>query len=223
MKKILMLTHSAGFKHDYLPVASEVVKELGKESGAFEATTTEDCSLINADNLKNYDALIFATTGELPMSDEQKTALIDFVSSGKAFIGIHNATDTFYNFSEYGEMIGGYFSGHPWTQEVVICVEDRNHPSTRHLDESFKVSDEIYTHRNWSRDKTHVLMSLDNDSIDLSKGNREDNDYAMAWCHDYGKGRVFYTALGHPKEIWQDERLRKHLLGGILWAMGDAD
>lgn len=219
MKKLLMLTHSAGFKHDYLPNAEEAVKEIGRESGQFSATATQDCSLINAENLKNYDALLFATTGELPMSDEQKTALIDFVKSGGTFIGVHNATDTFYKFPEYGEMIGGYFSGHPWTQEIVANVEDREHPSTRHLEPSFSTFEEVYTHRNWSREKTHVLISLENGSVDLSKGNREDNDYALAWCHNYGKGRVFYTAFGHPKEVWHEEWLRKHLLNGILWAM----
>jgi type 1 glutamine amidotransferase len=219
MKKLLMLTHSAGFKHDYLPNAEETVIEIGKKSGKFEATTTQDCSLINAENLKNYDALLFATTGELPMSDEQKQSIIDFVKSGKAFIGVHNATDTFYKFPEYGKMVGGYFNGHPWTQEIVAVVEDRNHPSTRHLPPSFKVFDEIYVHRDWSRDKTHVLVRLDNSSVDISKGNREDKDYALAWCHNYGEGRVFYTAFGHPKNLWHEEWLQKHLLEGILWAM----
>lgn len=225
MKKVLMLTHSAGFKHDYLPVAEEVIKQIGKESGAFSATTTKDCSLINEENLKNYDALIFATTGELPMSDEQKNALINFVKvDGKGFIGIHNATDTLYEFSEYGEMLGGYFNGHPWSQRVDVIVEDRDHPSTKHLDSEEKgILEEIYTFRNWSRDKTRVLASLDNNSVDLSKGNREDNDYALVWCHSFGKGRVFYTGFGHYKEIWEYKKFHKHLLGGIQWAMGVVD
>lgn len=224
MKKILMLSHSAGFKHDYLPLAEEVITQIGKESGAFETTTTLDCSLINAENLENYDALIFATTGELPMSDEQKSALIDFVKSGKGFIGIHNATDTFYKFAEYGEMIGGYFSGHPWSQQVDVIVEDRDHPSTKHLNPVERgILEEIYTFRNWSRDNTRVLASLDNNSVDISKGNREDNDYALVWCHSYGEGRVFYTGFGHYKEIWAYDKFRKHLLGGIQWAMGVVD
>lgn len=225
MKKVLMLTHSAGFKHDYLPLAEEVIKQIGKESGNFEATTTKDCSLINEENLKNYDGLIFATTGELPMSDEQKAALIDFVKvDGKAFIGIHNATDTFYEFPEYGEMIGGYFKGHPWSQRVDVIVEDRDHPSTKHLNSvEMGILEEIYTFKNWSRDKTRVLVSLDNNSVDLSNGNREDDDYALVWCHEYGEGRVFYTGFGHYKEIWGYEKFRKHLLNGIRWAMGVVD
>ncbi len=217
MKKIIFLTHSAGFRHDYLPIAAEVLKKIGEKSGLFDISHTEDCSVINSENLSNIDALIFATTGELPMSDNQKSALIEFVRNGKGFLGIHNATDTFYNFPEYGEMIGGYFNGHPWKGEVYVIVEDQNHPATRHLPRRFKVKEEIYTFRNWDRNKTHVLISLDTSSVDLSKGNRPDNDYALAWCHYYGKGRVFYTAFGHFKELWYEEWFQKHLLGALRW------
>ncbi|MBO3767995.1 MAG: ThuA domain-containing protein [Candidatus Brockarchaeota archaeon] len=218
-RKLLMLTHSAGFRHDYLPIAVETVKELGTEPREFEVIATEDCSLVNEENLKNTSALLFATTGELPMTEEQKVALIRFVREGGGFIGVHNATDTFYKFPEYGEMLGGYFNGHPWTQEIVARVEDSNHPATKHLPKSFRVKEEVYTFKNWSRNKTHVLISLDTSSVDLSKGNRTDNDYVLSWCHEYGKGRVFYTAFGHFKEIWHEEWFKKHILGGILWSM----
>jgi len=82
--------------------------------------------------------------------------LLDFVKGGKPFFGIHNATDTFYDWPEYGELIGGYFSGHPWTQEVRVIVEDGDHPATRVLGQYFKVFDEIYTFKAWDRNKTHV-------------------------------------------------------------------
>jgi type 1 glutamine amidotransferase len=180
---------------------------------------------VDWDNLGQYDAIMFCTTGELPISDEAKNHLIEFVKGGKAFIGIHNATDTLYKFEPYGEMVGGYFNGHPWHQEVGIVVEDRNHPATRHLPEHFTIHDEIYTQRNWDRNKTHVLMHLDMDSVDKekAKGYRDDLDVAMAWCHPYGSGRVFYTALGHGEPTWKDERFHQHLLGGIQWAMRDAE
>lgn len=221
MKRLLMVTHSAGFRHNYLPLAQEVVKDLGRRSGKFEATATEDCSLLSAESLRTFDGILFATTGELPMAEEDKQALIEAVRLGKGFIGVHNATDTFYKFPPYGEMVGGYFSGHPWTQEAIFVVEDSSHPSTRHLPPAFRVKEEIYTHRNWSRERTHVLVSLDNSSVDLSKGTREDHDYAMAWCHPFGAGRVFYTAFGHFPETWQQLWFQQHLLGGILWALGE--
>ena len=214
---ILMLRHSAGFEHSYLPNAEVAIKKIGKKNG-WRVLTTHRLDRISVENLEKFDVLAFATTGNLPFTDEQKKAILDFVKNGKGFVGIHNAIDTCYDWPEYGEMIGGYFAGHPWTQEVGVIVEDTNHPATRILGDSFKVFDEIYTVKNWDRDKTHVLMRLDNDTIDLSKGNREDNDYAMGWCHDYGKGRVMYTALGHPDDLWDQEWFLKHITGCIKWA-----
>ncbi|MFB0503786.1 MAG: ThuA domain-containing protein [Candidatus Bathyarchaeia archaeon] len=218
-RKLLMLAHSAGFKHDYLPTAMETVRELGDKSGKFQTLDTEDCSRVDPETLSEYSALLFATTGELPMDDVQKKALLKFVRDGGGFIGIHNATDTFYRFPEYGGMLGGYFQGHPWTQEITAVVEDQSHPATMHLPKTFRAKEEVYTMKDWSRDKTHVLISLDNNSVDLSKGTRSDNDYALCWWHTYGKGRVFYTAFGHFKELWKEEWFRQHLLNGILWAM----
>jgi type 1 glutamine amidotransferase len=216
---VLYLTHSAGFKHDVLPLSQQVLKDVGERTGAFVITATDDCSLLNREQLKRYDAVVFYTTGELPISDEQKAAFLDFIKSGKGFIGIHSATDTFYKWPEYGELIGGYFDGHPWHQDVTVKVEDGHHPATRHLEKSFKIKDEIYQMKNFSRSRVNVLMSLDTNSVDLtlSAVHRTDKDFAIAWCRDYGKGRVFYTALGHRAEVWQDERFQKHLVGALRW------
>ncbi len=216
--KVLMSRESKGFEHSYLPHAEVAVKRLGQQSGLYEAVTTARSRLITAESLAGFDVLIFATTGELPLDEGQKQAVLDFVRGGKGFVGIHNATDTFYEWDEYGEMLGGYFAGHPWTQEVTVNVEDPDHPAVAMLDESFQVFDEIYTFRNWDRDKTHVLMSLDNDSVDLSKGNRDDGDYALGWCHHYGEGRVIYTALGHPDGLWEQDWFLDHILACIKWA-----
>lgn len=223
-RRLLYINHSAGFKHETAKSSGPVVEELGRKSGAFEAVVTDDVSQINADNLKKFDAIMFYTTGELPISDDQKKAFLDFIRKGKGFVGIHSATDTFYKWPEYGELIGGYFDRHPWHQDVRVKVEDRKHPATRHLGESFTIRDEIYQFRDWSRDKVHVLLSLDVTSIDLNKKDvrRTDKDFALAWTDTFGKGRMFYTALGHRPEVWQDERFQQHLVGGIRWAMRDA-
>jgi uncharacterized protein len=220
--RVLYLTHSAGFKHDVLPLTEEVMRDLGKRSGAFDATVTQDCSLISAPSLKNYAAVVFFTTGELPMDEAQKKALVEFVRSGRGFVGIHSATDTFYKWSEYLELVGGYFDGHPWHQEVTLRVEDRTHPATAHLPATFAIRDEIYQFRDWARDRVHVLLSLDPGSVDLSKKgvHRSDKDFAVAWTREFGKGRVFYTALGHEAAVWQDPRFQQHLAGGIRWATG---
>ncbi len=220
--KILMLRHSAGFEHSYLPDAEVAIKQIGIANG-WQVTTTHLCQRFTAEALEELDVLIFATTGKLPFEDAQKEAIINFVKNGKGFVGIHNAADTGYDWPEYGEMLGAYFAGHPWTQEVNVIVEDREHPATRDLGASFKVSDEIYTYKNWDRNKTHVLMRLDNESVDVSKGNRDDNDYALGWCHDFGKGRVMYTALGHPDELWTQDWFRQHIAACIKWAARLAD
>lgn len=218
-KKVLYLTHSAGFRHEVLPLSAEILKELGGRGG-FEVTATEDLSQVSREGLRRYAAVVFYTTGELPLSAEQKAALLDFVKSGGGFVGVHSATDTFYKWPEYGELIGGYFDGHPWHQQVRVNVEDRRHPSTRHLGESFVLTDEIYQFKNFSRSRVRVLLSLDAGSVDLSKKDvrRADRDFALAWRRDYGRGRVFYTALGHRPEVWRDERFQRHLSGGLRWA-----
>jgi type 1 glutamine amidotransferase len=220
MLRVLMLRHSAGFEHSYLPHAEVAIKELGQESGLYTAGTTHNCGRITPETLAETDVLIFATTGELPFADEQKQAILDFVRGGKGFVGIHNAADTCYKWPEYGELVGGYFNGHPWSQPVWVNVEDCDHPATRHLGKAVHVLEEVYTFRSWDRGKTRVLMSLDNDSVDVTKGNRDDNDYAMCWCHRYGEGRVMYTGLGHYDEVWRLPWLRRHILGCIAWAAG---
>jgi type 1 glutamine amidotransferase len=220
MRKLLFLTHSAGFVHDYLPFAERTLTELGRESKLFDVDVFKDCLKVRWSSIgEDYDVIVFATTGELPMSQEDRRALIEAVASGTGFVGVHNAADTFYEFSDYGRMVGGYFAGHPWTQEVLVRVEDPSHPSTKHLQHTFKVKEEVYTFKDWSRERTHVLVSLVNDSVDLSKGTRPDQDYALCWCHEFGEGRVFYTAFGHFPELWSEKWFRFHLLGGISWAM----
>ncbi len=219
-RKVLVFTHSAGFRHSYIPTAVEVITKLGERSGMFEAFATEEPADLDPEGLREYAAIVFLTTGELPLTDEQRRALIDYVRGGGGFVGVHNAADTLYSFREYGEMLGGYFHSHPWTQVVRVIVEDQSHPSTRHLPRTFEVLEEVYTFRDWSRARTHVLISLDNSSVDLSRGTRPDNDYALAWCHSYGRGRVFYTAFGHFTWLWRQDWFQRHLLGGILWAAG---
>ena len=220
--RVLYVTHSAGFKHAVLPLSEQILPELGRRSGSFEATVSSDPAVLAAENLRNYAAVIFYTTGELPIDDARKRALIEFVRGGRGFVGIHSATDTFYKWPEYRELVGAYFDDHPWHQEVTIRVEDRQHPATAHLPEHFTLNDEIYQFRDWSRASVHVLLSLDVASVDLKNPavKRTDKDFALAWIHQFGKGRSFYTALGHEPDVWRDPRFQQHLVGGIQWAIG---
>lgn len=166
--RVLYLTQSAAFVHEVLPVAEEVMRELGEHADAFEVTVIRTGEEITAERLGDYDVVMFNTTGELPMDGAQKAALLGFIRSGGGFVGVHSASDTFYEWSEYGEMLGGYFNGHPWHQEVVLTVEDPEHPSTRHLGRSVRLFDEIYQVRDWDRDDVHVLLSVDTASVDMA-------------------------------------------------------
>ncbi len=183
---------------------------------------SHDASTLTADTLARYAAVVFYTTGELPMGDEGEAALLAYVRGGGGFVGVHSATDTFYDWPDYLVLIGGYFDGHPWRQEVTVRVENQTHPSTRHLGASFRIDDEIYQFRQWSRAAVDVLLSLDVGSVDLAAAgiNRGDQDFALAWTRREEAGRVFNTALGHRREVWDDARFQRHLLEGIRWAMG---
>lgn len=221
-KSILMLRHSAGYEHSYLPDAEVALKAIGQAEG-WKVTTTHQLQKVTAQTLAETDLLIFATTGNLAFEPDQKEAIISYVEAGGSFFGIHNATDTGYDWPEYGQMIGGYFEGHPWHQRVGVIVEDQQHPATRMLGERFEVVDEIYTFKEWDRQRTHVLMRIDNDTVDTSKAHRDDADYAMGWCHDFGQGRVIYSALGHPDDLWSQPWFRQHIRGCMCWALRQED
>jgi type 1 glutamine amidotransferase len=146
MPRVLYVSTVAegAYAHTSRQHAGDVIAALGQAAGAFTVTVTEDVSLLTAANLANYDAVVFFTAGELPIGADQKAALLQFVSGGKGFVGIHSATDTFYTWPEYGDLIGGYFENHPWDQAATIRVEDQVHRSTKHLGASFAITDEIY-------------------------------------------------------------------------------
>ena len=167
---------------------------------------------------------MFYTTGELDMDDQQKADLLSFIKDdGKGFIGIHSATDTFYNWPEYGEMIGGYFDQHPWgTFNAPVIVEDRDFPGMQQFPEEFMILDEIYQYKNYSRDNVRVLMRLDASKLDLSnpRVHRQDGDFAVGWVKNYGKGHVYYTNLGHREETYDRPDIQKMLIEGIKWAVG---
>jgi cytochrome c len=211
--RVLVLTATAGFRHDSIDAARQVLTSLGTRTGEFTVTATEDLSQMTAARLSSVDVLMFVnTTGELAFDASQKSAIIGFVENGGGFIGAHSATDTLYNWPEYGRLVGAYFKEHPWTQEATVVVEDRDHSSTRALSASFRLNEEYYTFRENPRANVHVLLSLDAASVGAS------GDYPLAWSQSFGRGRSLYTALGHFESTWQDSRFQEHLRGAIRWA-----
>ena len=221
LERILYFTHSAGYRHDVIPLSKAILTQLGSNSGVFEVTATEDTSEFSTENLKRYAAVMFYTTGELPMSGAQKTALFNFVRSGRGFLGVHSATDTFYTWPDYLDLIGGYFNGHPWHQAVTIEVVDPGDPVVAFLGNFLQFEDEIYQISDFDYRRSHVLLRLDPSSVDLGKTGVHQRFYGwpLAWKRFYGQGRVFYTALGHEASVWQDRRYQRMLTNAILWSM----
>jgi type 1 glutamine amidotransferase len=213
--RVLMLTATRGFRHDSIPVARDVMTTLAASTGAFSVSVTEDLSSISATTLGDYDVIFFAlTTGELEFDPSQKSAIVNFVSGGKGFLGVHSATDTLYEWADYGRLVGAYFKEHPWTQTGTVIVEDSTHPSTVGLGNRFAIMEEFYTFRDNPRPRVHVLLSLDAASVGAA------GDYPLAWTQSFGSGRSYYNALGHFSETWRDSRFQRQLVGAIQWAAG---
>ena len=238
-KKVLVVTVTVGFPHSSIPTAEKVLTELGEKSGAFtvvdivrsgprpkgeaeakiwmEKLTRDLADKMSPAALKNYDGIIFAnTTGDLPLPD--KDAFLKWIESGKAFIGMHSATDTFRGHTpldSYNVMIGAEFKGHGQQVEVVCINQDPKHPACKDFGPTFTVKDEIYIMNGFERTKVHGLLTLDK-----QPNTGEPGDYPIAWCKNYGKGKVFYTSLGHREDVWESQAYQKHILGGIKWALG---
>ena len=254
-KKLLFLTHAGLYKHTSLGPAEEAVTAWGPEAG-FEVTRSRgylqdadelDLSSITAEYLAQFDGVMMMTNGNLPLDDAQKRALLDFVREGGAFIGVHCAALTLYDYPEFGEMLGAYFRRAVQQNHVfVLDVEDSEHPATRMLGESWSVVDEMYQFGTaawsadtpeenvdvlfgnripvgFSRDRVRVLLSIDTGKTDLDglEGIEPGGDYPQSWVREFGEGRSFYTSLGHRDDIWStDPTFQAHVVGGIRWALG---
>jgi type 1 glutamine amidotransferase len=230
-RNLLVIGQSKGYQHDSVSTAMVTLYNLGRNSGKWNTTFRTDCTAITkkplkwgAKNLDHYDAIVFFTDGNLDMDASQKADFLSFIrDDGKGFIGIHSATITFMGWPEYGEMIGGYFDGHPWGEfDAPLVVEDSTFPGLSGLPTAFTLRDEIYQIKNYSREKVRVLLRLDAEKLDLTrKGvHRKDKDFAVAWARKYGKGRVVYNGLGHCLDVWERPEFQKMWLETVLWAMG---
>ncbi len=219
-KRVLVVTVTKGFRHGSIPVAEATTKALADESkGKFTvdyARTDEELqSKMSPAALKGYDAVFFAnTTGDLPIPD--RDAFLAWVRAGHGFIGAHSASDTFHGYQPYIAMLGGEFRTHGPQVTVTCVVEDAKHPATKSFEQNtFDVYEEIYEFKNFDWNRVHGLLRMNAHPQTKAPG-----EYPLAWCRREEKGRVFYTALGHRDEVWQSPWFRKHLMGGILWALG---
>ncbi len=234
-KRVLVVSVTKGFRHSVIPLTDKVIGELAQSSGAFTVDyvrTDEDMAQkMTADALKTVDAVVFNnTTGDLPLPDVD--AFLKWIEAGHGFLGIHAATDTFRGHKPlhaYNQMIGGEFKTHGAQVEVEVINQDPPHPACKPFSKTVRVFDEIYLLDGFERDTVHGLLTLDKHPNDKTPG-----DYPIAWCKNFGKGRVFYTSLGHREDVvdpkWGGgdrknppevaEAYQKHLLAGIKWVLG---
>jgi type 1 glutamine amidotransferase len=230
-KHLLVIGEEKGYRHEAVSHAMATIERLGTETGLWDTTLRTDTEALtkkkleyNAKNLNNFDAVLFFTGGDLEMDAQQKADFLSFIhDDGKGFIGVHSASITFVDWPEYGDMIGGYYDEHPWlTFDAPILVEDPNFPGMQQWPRAFVLRDEIYQMRNYSRDKVRVLMRLDASKLDMKSKDvhRTDGDFAVTWAKMYGKGRVYYTTLGHVEANWDKPEFQQMMTGAIKWAMG---
>jgi type 1 glutamine amidotransferase len=217
-KKLLVVSVTKGFRHESIPTAERVVEQLAAAGNAFTvdyARTDADLTAkMTPSALAAYDGVVFAsTTGDLPLPDRQ--GFLDWIATGRAFVGIHAATDTFPGFPPYIAMIGGQFLKHGPQVKVDLLVQDPAHPATKGMASPTTVFDEIYQMKNFDKDRVKTLLALDKHPNEGTPG-----FYPLAWSRQHGKGRVFYTALGHREDVLEADWFKKHLLGGILWSLG---
>ncbi|NQV32976.1 MAG: ThuA domain-containing protein [Phycisphaeraceae bacterium] len=240
-KKLLVVTVTKGFRHSSIPTAEKVLGQLAEKSKAFTVDyvrTDEDMATkMTAKKLRQYDGFIFAnTTGILPLPD--KAAFLKQIRRGKAFIGMHSASDTFHGdgmIDPYIDMCGGEFQTHGSQVGIECLVMDPDHAATKHLKQSWVINqEEVYLFKSYDRHKLRDLLSLDKHP----NNKQECGHFPVTWCKMYGKGRVFYTSLGHREDVWDydtpanmrranpehvSRAYQAHILNGILWAIGLAD
>jgi type 1 glutamine amidotransferase len=215
----LVFSRTEGFRHGSIEIGQQTIAELGTENG-FRVEATEDSAWFTAERLADFEVVVFLNTTGTVLDADQKAAFEAYIENGGGYVGIHSAADTEYEWEWYGRLVGAYFRSHPQIQEAVIKVENREHPSTAHLEEEWVRTDEWYNFRQNPRDSVNVLLSLDTGSFE---GSSMMDDHPIAWYHQVGEGRSYYTGLGHTNESYGEEAFRTHLVGALRWAAGKTE
>jgi uncharacterized protein len=220
--KLMVVTHTTGFRHSSIAVAEPTIERIGKSTQLYDTEFCRDASdvqsMLTPAHLANVDAVFFAnTTGDLGIPDVH--AFVTWVSAGHAFLGAHSASDTYHESSEYIAMLGGEFLTHGAIVEGDVRVDQAADPIVAHLAPRFRITDELYRFTRLNGD-LRVLLSLDREPPDGVGIAGQPANLPLAWTRTPGSGRVFYTALGHREEVWQDARYQQMLYEAIRWALG---
>ncbi len=227
-----------GSSYDTIPAANYAIGQMGKLTGAYEAVFSDDVEMFRPNRIKQFDAICFLNTAGVLFEDpELRKSLLAFIAGGKGFVGIHDAIATFVQYPKYdqwppfGQMLGATENGgHPWDGETMtVKVDDPKSPMNFmfHGDE-FQIADQAFQFQEPAlRDHLHVLLSIDVEKTGFSPRHHilpirlADKDFPVTWIRAYGKGRVFYSSLGHGAPVFWNAPLLEHFLAGIQYALGD--
>ncbi|MDP6479689.1 MAG: ThuA domain-containing protein [Phycisphaerales bacterium] len=215
---VLVFSRTGGYRHASIEQGQELIQSLGQ--GRWRVVLTEDPSVFTPERLAGFEVVVFLqTTGDV-LDDAGEAAVEQYVRGGGGLVGIHAAADGERDWPFFGrEILGGaWFKSHPAIQEAAIVVDDRYHPSTRHLDRTWPRTDEWYDYAQSPRGGVHVIASLDESSYE---GGQMGSDHPIVWCAAVGAGAAFYTGLGHTQESYAEPAFQRHIEGGIKWAMDD--
>jgi type 1 glutamine amidotransferase len=228
-------------QHDSVSHALAIIERLGYESGVYDTYIRTDSNIISkhpkmttgepasgGPDLNMADAIFFLGHREVELAPDQKADLLSFVhDDGKGFVAAHIATTAFLSWPEFGEMLGGRFDSHPWGSITANVInEDPSFPATRHLPLTFELHDEFYQTKDFSREKSRVLLRLDTSKLPVNQNVHITNgDFPLAWAKMYGKGRVFYASFAHDAKTWDDPDIYQMYFEAIKWALKltDAD
>ncbi|MFJ5262437.1 ThuA domain-containing protein [Streptomyces sp. NPDC088387] len=212
----LVFSKTAGYRHGAIPAGITAIQKLGKKNN-FSVTATEDAAAFTDETLAQYEVVIFlSTTGDV-LDTDQQGAFERYIAAGGGYAGVHAASDTEYDWSWYGDLVGAYFKSHPAPQTATVKVEDPAHPSTAKLPVQWERFDEWYDFRADPHGDVHVLASLDEGSY---TGGTMGTEHPISWCQNYEGGRSWYTGMGHETASYQEPQFLSHLLGGIRTAAG---
>ena len=213
-----------------------MIERLGYESGMWDTFIRTDSDIISyapkmttgqpasgGPNLGNVDAIFFMGHREIQLTDQQKADLLKFVhDDGKGFVAAHVAMTSMNSWPEFGEMLGGVYDEHPWGSAAgTVINEDPTFPATKHMPQTFNLTDEFYQAKNFSREKSRVLLRLDLSKMPPNENNHSKNgDFPLAWAKMYGKGRVFYGSFAHAAKTWDDPDIYHMYFEAVRWALG---
>ncbi len=216
----LVFSKTLMFRHASITNGIAAIRKLGAENH-FQVDATEDASWFTQTNLARYKVVIFLSTSGDILNDEQQTAFREFIERGGGLVGVHAAVAgdvaTEGGWPWYGDALCARFTNHSAIVRATVEIEDARNPSTVGLPKRWERRDEWYNFIESPRGKVRVLASLDESTY---KGGTMHGDHPVAWCKKIGRGRVWYTALGHTEASFTEPLFLQHLLGGIQVAAG---